>query len=79
MVAAVAHIQGVKREVQLLQPKKHVRDLDFTKKTCYRSMHQIDTNGNQLEFWINFAWHQLGCRPNRELGSVFSRSPKNST
>ena len=31
MVAAVAHIQGVKREVQLLQPKKHVRDLDFTK------------------------------------------------
>jgi len=42
MVAAVAHIQGVKHEVQLLQPKKHVRDLEFTKKTCYRSMHQID-------------------------------------
>ena len=32
MVAAVAHIQGVKREVQLLQPKKHVRDLECTKK-----------------------------------------------
>ena len=41
MVAAVAYIQGVKREVQLLQPKKHVRDLDFTKKTCYKNMHQL--------------------------------------
>ena len=30
MVAAVAHIQGVKREVQLLQPK-NMLDLDFTK------------------------------------------------
>jgi hypothetical protein len=30
----------------------------------------------QLEFWINFAWHQLGCRPNRVLGSGFSRSLK---
>ena len=71
MVAAVAHIQGVKREVQLLQPKKHVRDLDFTKKhvieVCTKLMSQIDTNGNQHTIVYNSKMYKTNAKASISL------------